>query len=59
MKQKIINGLLVGQGVGPVAIPALDLAELIENINTEHTLDVVPQGIRSQDGHIIIEANLD
>jgi hypothetical protein len=55
----IINGLLVGQGVGPVAIPALDLAELIENINTEDTLDVVPQGIRSQDGHIIIEANLD
>ena len=49
----------MGQGVGPVALPALDLAELIDNINTEDTLDVVPQGIRSQDGHIIIEANLD
>lgn len=55
----LINGLLVGQGIGPVALPALDLAELIENLNTEDTLDIVPQGIRSQDGHIIIEANLD
>ncbi len=55
----VINGLMVGQGVGPIPLPSIDLGELIDNLNTEDTLDIVPQGIISKDGHIIVEANLD
>ncbi len=55
----IINGLVVGQGVGPVPLPSIDLGELIDNLDTQDTLDIVPVGIRSKDGHIIVEANLD
>ena len=55
----IINGLLVGQGIGPVPLPSIDFNEFIENLNAEDTLDIVPTGINSRDGHILVEANLD
>ena len=55
----IINGLLVGQGVGPIDLPSLNLSETIENLEAADTLDLVPDGVLTRDGYLLIEGDLD
>ena len=55
----LINGLLVGEGVGPVSLPSFDIGNAIESLTTTDTLDFVPDDVTSRDGYILLEGNLD
>ena len=55
----IINGLLVGRGLGPVTLPNIDLNEAIENLEAEDTLDIVPTSLESDAGYLLLKGTLD
>ena len=55
----LLNGLLVGQGIGPIELPSLNLSEQIENLEVMDTLDLIPSDVGSRDGYLMIKGDLD